>query len=92
MQHTALSETGAFETGAFETGAFAAFEPILFRLDAFPATQTVPARKAASGTAALRRKTLARTPLRKWDMIAVIALMLTCAVYGVYALFFLTGF
>ena len=88
MQNTVASETALFETAVFETAVFdtAALESVVFRPVAAPAVQTV------SRTAAPWGKTLARTLLLKWDMIAIVALMLACSVYGIYALFFLTGF
>ena len=83
MQNTVASETALFETAVFDT---AALESVVFRPEAAPAVQTV------NRTAAPWRKTLVRTLFLKWDMIAVVALMLACSVYGIYALFFLTGF
>ena len=78
MQNVAASETVLFDS--------AVFEPVVFQPSMAPAVQAVKPRTAALG------KVLLRTLLLKWDMIAVVALMLACTVYGVYAVCFLTGF
>ena len=49
--------------------------------------------KTTKVTAAARRThSLARTLARKWDMLAVIALMVSSAAYGVFAITQITGF
>ena len=50
-------------------------------------TPVVPAVVKTTAAAFLRR-----TLIRKWDMIAVVGLMTSSAVYGVYALSQMTGF
>ena len=62
------------------------FDSVVFLPDTLPAVQIVKPRTAAPG------KALIRTLLLKWDMIAVVTFMLASAVYGMYALCFLTGF
>ncbi len=62
------------------------FDSAVFSPDMAPAVQAVKPRTATLGKAVLR------TLLLKWDMYAIVALMLASAVYGVYALCFLTGF
>lgn len=82
MQNAAASETVLFDSAMFEP---VVFQPDVFQPDTAPAVQAVKPRTAAP------TRTLLRTLLLKWDMIAVVALMLACTVYGVYAACFLTG-
>ncbi len=78
MQSVIASETVLFDS--------AVLEPVVFQPDTAPDVQAVKPRTAAT------TQTLLRTLLLKWDMIAVVTLILACAVYGVYAVCFLTGF
>ena len=77
-----------FDPAVLEPSAFvpAVFEPVVFQPGMAPALQTVKPRTSAPG------KTLLRTLLLKWDMIAIVLFMLACTAYGVYAVCFLTGF
>ena len=73
----------ATETVMFET---VVFQPDVLLPDTAPVVQTVKPRTAAPG------KALLRTLILKWDVITIVMFMAACAVYGVYAVCFLTGF
>lgn len=91
MQNVAASEAIMFDSAVFEPAAFepAVFEPVVFQSDVLQ-PDTAPDVQAVKTRTAAPTKTLLRTLLLKWDMIAIVAFMLATAVYGVYAVCFLS--